>query len=56
MVFTKGAHECIQKIPGIFDISKKANFTEIAGTLEVVLFSPSNFGIWCITTLLTHTM
>ena len=53
MIFTKGAHECIQKIPGIF---KKANFTEIAGTLELVLFSPSNFGIWCITTLLTHTV
>ena len=44
------------KIRDIFKISKKAIFTEIAVTLEVLLVSPSNFGIQCIITLLTHTI
>ena len=49
-------YEQIQKFVTFLKSQKKAIFTEIGITLVVVLVTPSNVDIWCITTLLTDTI
>ena len=46
----------MNKFKNLLKSQKKAIFTEIGITLVVVLVTPSNVDIWCITTLLTDTI
>ena len=54
-IYNINTYQRIQKFV-TFLKSQKGHFYRNCNNSRSVLVSPSNFGIWCITTLLTHTI